>query len=216
MDKTNRRTFIKNGLLGGTLSLITNSVHANSKDSKKATPSETEGPFYPLLAQKDRDFDLTKIEGKQGSALGKRIIVQGQIQDTQGKPVEDATIDVWHANAAGRYRHPHDTNPAPLDPNFQGWAIVQSGKDGRYRFITVYPGPYPATKTWIRPPHIHFKISKKGYIEITTQMYFPEHELNNSDRLLQRKNAHERQLMISNKVQDNPEIYEFNIVLETG
>ena len=167
-----------------------------------------------MIAQKDKDFDLTKIEGKQGVAKGKIIIVRGQVLDTDGKPVEDATVDLWQANAAGRYNHPHDTNKAPLDPDFQGWAIVQSGKDGVFRFKTIYPGAYPATDAWTRPPHIHFKISKKGYIEITTQMYFPGEELNDSDLLLNRKSEEERKLMIASSVKDKPEAYEYNIVLQ--
>ena len=207
MEKTNRRTFIKSSIVG--LGLFASSAHA-----KQPTPGEIEGPFYPVLAQKDQDFDLTTIKGKPDRAEGTTIIIQGQVQDTQGMPVENATIELWQANAAGRYRHPHETNTAPLDPNFQGWAIVPSGKDGKFRFITIYPGSYPASGTWIRPPHIHFKVSRRGYIEITTQMYFPRHKLNNSDRLLQRKSKEERELMIAHKVQDNPEIYEYNIVLQ--
>ena len=209
MDTTNRRTFIKSGVVGGALGLFASFAYASSP-----TPKETEGPFYPVMAQKDKDFDLTRIEGKEGVAKGKTIIIQGQVLDTDDKSVEDATVDLWQANGAGRYRHPHDSNKAPLDPNFQGWAIVPSGKDGAFRFKTVYPGSYPASDTWTRPPHIHFKISKKGYIEIITQMYFPGHELNDSDLLLKRKSKEERKLMIASKVQDKPETYEYNIVLQ--
>ncbi len=209
MEEKKRRTFIKKGLLGGTLGLISASAFAN-----RPTPEEAEGPFYPVFAQKDRDFDLTRIEGRQGIAQGRVIMIQGKILDTENSPVENATIDLWQANAAGRYRHPHDSNSAPLDPNFQGWAIVQSGKEGLFRFKTVYPGAYPASASWTRPPHIHFKISKKGYIGIITQMYFPGQSLNDSDLLLQRKSRQERELMISVKVEDNPETYEYNIVLE--
>ncbi len=207
--KTNRRTFIKRGLIGGALSLL-----ANSTIARTPTPRETEGPFYPVTPQKDKGFDLTRIEGQQGQAKGNIIIIQGSVVDTDGKALEDATIDLWQANAAGRYNHPHDTNTAPLDSNFQGWAIVLSGKEGAFRFKTIYPGAYPASRTWIRPPHIHFKISKKGYREIVTQMYFPNHELNNSDYLLNRKSHKERSLMIASKVSHNPDIYEYNIVLK--
>ena len=209
MNKTNRRNFIKNGVVGGALGMFARSVHAYSP-----TPEEIEGPFYPLFAQKDTDFDLTRIEGKQAVAKGKIIIIQGRVLDTDGKPVEDATVELWQANAAGRYRHPYDSNKAPLDPNFQGWAIVPSGKDGKFHFQTVYPGSYPASNTWERPPHIHYKVSKKGYIELITQMYFPEHKLNELDLLLKRKTKDERKLMIASKVQDNPETYEYNIVLQ--
>ena len=209
MDKTNRRTFIKSGVVGGAIGLFTSSVYAG-----RPTPRETAGPFYPVIAQKDKDFDLTRIEGKSGTAKGKIIIIRGQVLDTDSKPVEDATVDLWQANAAGRYSHPHDTNTAPLDPDFQGWAIVASGKDGTFRFKTIYPGAYPATDSWTRPPHIHFKISKNGYIEITTQMYFPGEELNDSDLLLKDKSNEDRKLMIASSVKDQPETYEYNIVLQ--
>jgi protocatechuate 3,4-dioxygenase beta subunit len=209
MDKMNRRNFIMTGIVGVALGLFASSAYAGSP-----TPEEIKGPFYPVWAQKDKDFDLTRIEGNQGVAKGKIIIILGQVLDTDGKPVEDATVDLWQPNAAGRYRHPHDSNTAPLDPNFQGWAIVQSGKDGKFRFKTVYPGSYPASDTWKRPPHIHYKVSKKGYIELITQMYFPVHELNSPDLLLKRKSKNERILMIASKVQDNPATFEYNIVLK--
>jgi protocatechuate 3,4-dioxygenase beta subunit len=205
----NRRNFIKSGFVGGAFSLFASSVYAASP-----TPEEIEGPFYPVLAQKDKDFDLTRIEGTQGVAKGKIIIMHGKILDTNGKPVEDAMIDLWQANAAGRYRHPRDPNKAPLDPNFQGWAIVPSGKGGKFRFKTIYPGSYPASPTWKRPPHIHYKVIKGGYVELITQMYFPGHELNGPDLLLRRKSKDERKLMIASRVQGNPETYEYNIVLK--
>jgi len=208
MGKMNRRNFIKSGV-GGALSLFASSVYAGSP-----TPEEIEGPFYPALAQKDKDFDLTRIEGKKGVAKGRIIIIHGKVLDTYGVPVEDAIVDLWQANAVGRYRHPRDSNKAPLDPNFQGWAIVPSGKDGKFRFKTVYPGSYPASYRWKRPPHIHYKVIKEGYIELITQMYFPGHELNGPDLLLKRKSKDERKLMIASRIRGNPETYEYNIVLK--
>ena len=205
----NRRTFIKTTVVGGLLGLFSRSAYTASP-----TPREIEGPFYPLLAKKDKDFDLTRIEGKGGVARGTIIDIQGQVLDTDDNPLEDATVDLWQANAAGRYTHPHDSNKAPLDPNFQGWAIVSSGRNGRFCFKTVLPGSYPASDTWTRPPHIHFKVSKKGYVELITQMYFPGHELNDSDLLLKRKSKEERERMIASKVKDSPESYEYDIVLQ--
>lgn len=204
----NRRNLIRSGIIGGVLGLFARSVYAGPP-----TPEEIKGPFYPVYAQKDKDFDLTKVEGQSGVAKGKVIIIQGQVLDTDGKPIEDATVDIWQANAGGRYRHPHDSNKAPLDPNFQGWAIVLSGKDGRFRFKTIIPGSYPASATWQRPPHIHFKVSRKAYIELITQMYFPGHQLNNRDLLLSRKNHNERALIIAARLQSKPETYEYNLVL---
>ncbi|MFN7341721.1 MAG: protocatechuate 3,4-dioxygenase, partial [bacterium] len=134
-----RRQFFKGGVVTGALAGIT----GVSAEELVKTPKQIEGPFYPKVAQKDKDFDLTKIEGQEGTAAGKVVIISGAILNTDGTPVEDATVDLWQANAAGRYNHPSDKNEAPLDPNFQGWAIVPSGKNGEFKFKTVVPGSYP-------------------------------------------------------------------------
>lgn len=151
----NRRNFIKAGTMGA-LGVTSQMVHSKSLP----TPTESERPFYPVIAQKDKDFDLTKITGNELESLGKHIFIRGGVFDTAGNPVESATVDLWQAKAAGRYSHPHNTNPVPLDDNFQGWAIVPSGKDGGFRFKAVLPGPYPVGAGWSRPPHIHFKVTK--------------------------------------------------------
>jgi protocatechuate 3,4-dioxygenase, beta subunit len=208
----NRRAFLKTGIAGG-LSAASASV-LGAATSLPPTPAEIEGPFYPIQAQKDKDFDLTQIQGKDGVASGKHIYIAGLVVDTESNPVEDATVDLWQANAAGRYRHPHDKNPAPIDQNFQGWAMVPSGAKGEFRFKTVYPGAYPVGDGWIRPPHIHFKVSKRGYVELVTQMYFPGHELNKADRLLQAKGMEEQAAMIATAISDAPETYQFRIVIQ--
>ena len=187
---------------------------AASAAQLKATPRQTEGPFYPIQAQKDKDFDLTKVEGKEGVAKGEQIHIVGTVVDTEGNPVEDATVDLWQANAAGRYAHPHDKNPAPLDENFQGWAIVPSGKEGGFKFKTIKPGAYPASKKWMRPPHIHFKVSKRGYVELTTQMYFPGEKLNETDGILQRHPKEEQELVIAKQDEDQADTLHFRIVLQ--
>lgn len=208
MPKIDRRYFLR-GSLAGAASLLAEPVLALSP-----TPSEVKGPFYPIWVQKDKNFDLTHMQGQTGKALGQVITIQGQVLDQLGNPIEDALVDLWQANAAGRYRHPRDSNPAPLDPNFQGWAIVPSGKQGQFLFKTIYPGAYPASRNWTRPPHIHFKVSKKGYREIVTQMYFPNHPLNDSDLLLQDKTQAEQKLMIATLMDEKPEKYQYSIVLE--
>lgn len=211
-DKT-RRFFLKLGFAGAASAVFGQSVRGKSAPTLNPTPSEIEGPFYPSMAQKDKDFDLTTIEGEQGRAKGKIIIIEGRVTDTSENPLEDATVDLWQANSAGRYRHPNDSNEAPLDPSFQGWAIVPSGEDGKFRFQTIYPGTYPAAEGWTRPPHIHFKVSKLGYVELITQMYFPDHRLNEKDLLLQSKSTEEKSLMIASLISKNPETYRYNISL---
>lgn len=215
MKNKSRRNLIKIGMFSG----IAGTLGASSSLGKALgiipTPTEVEGPFYPVLDQQDKDADLTKIEGRQAAADGVHIIIKGQITDVSGNPVENAIIDLWQANARGRYRHPRDPNPQPLDPNFQGWAIIHSEKDGKFRFKTVKPGAYPASKTWIRPPHIHFKISSRGYDPLITQMYFPEEKLNETDLLLLNKKTSDRPLMIAKPIGQEGKIaiYQYNIVL---
>ena len=208
MNSFNRRRFIKASVFGSLAALF-------SRDSlaKSLTPSEVEGPFYPVTPQKDKDFDLTVIDGINHPAKGQIVFIQGTVVDQNSNPIEDATVDIWQANAAGRYRHPHDANPAPLDPGFQGWAIVQSGKNGAFNFKTIVPGAYPVNKKWTRPPHIHFKVSKRGYTDLTTQMYFPGNEYNESDLLLKAKSKTEQALMMATIISDKPFTLEYVITL---
>ena len=193
-----RRSAIVTGILGGAGMIALPQLSS----AIGPTPPETEGPFYPVRPQKDKDFDLTQVEGKAGKAEGDIIEVRGRILDVDGEPISDATVDLWQANAAGKYDHPRDPNPAKIDPNFQGWAIVPSGEDGGFKFKTIKPGAYPATRDWDRPPHIHFKISKAGFQPLTTQMYFPGDPLNEKDLLIKRKSAENQKLMMSEEVEE--------------
>lgn len=179
----------------------------------KPTPAETEGPFYPVTPQRDKDFDLTKVAGRNSIAQGEVIWVSVHVLDTSGAVIPDAHVELWQANAAGRYRHPRETNTAPLDPNFQGWAITSSGDSGQLKFKTIKPGAYPAADGWSRPPHIHFKASKPGYRALTTQMYFPNEPLNELDLLIRRKSKAELVQMTA-QLTDTSSEYVYTIVLE--
>lgn len=216
MKNSLRRALLKLGLiisLGGAYFVTMN--RAVAKKLFAATPEEIEGPFYPVSHLSDQDYDLTHIDGKAGMAQGKHILVTGAVIDKQGRPIEQARVEIWQTNAAGRYRHPYDSNPAPIDPNFQGYAVVSTDMDGAFLFKTVIPGAYPASKHWVRPPHIHFKVSHKGYSQLITQMYFPGNPLNASDLLLNGKSSRERKLMIAQKKASSGdlEVYEYFIVL---
>ncbi len=214
MKKSSRRKFLQTSLISGAFGGFAAFARAGSLPPLTQTPPEVPGPFYPVLPQKDKDFDLTRIEGQSSVAKGQVIWIEAEVLDLTGKPIEGVSVELWQANAAGRYRHPHDTNPAPLDPHFQGWAIVASGKEGQIRFKTIMPGAYPASKTWTRPPHIHFKISKRSYMELITQMYFPGHRLNETDHLLKRKRVEEQKLMMASRVKEDPETYCYRIVMQ--
>lgn len=145
----------------------------------KVTPMQQLGPFYPADRPLDHDADLTVIKGKKGRANGDLLYVMGRVFDPQGHPVRDAKVEVWQANAVGRYRHPGDDSPAPLDPNFEGYAMLKTDSEGRYQFKTIKPGSYMAGQN-PRTPHIHFDVTGK-YTRITTQMYFPGEPLNEKD-----------------------------------
>ena len=140
------------------------------------------GPFYPAHPLTDRDFDLTRISGHGGRARGEVIEIVGQVLRIDGTPVRNAAIEVWQANSAGKYRHPDDRNPAPLDPDFQGYARLSTGANGGFRLVTVKPGAYPAP-IGLRAPHVHFDIRSEEF-RLVTQMYFPGEALNLKDPLL--------------------------------
>ena len=153
-------------------------------EALRRTPGEILGPFYPMMKPLDQDADLTMVDGKTGRAQGQIVHLSGRVLNLKGEPVPGARIEIWQANAWGRYDHPSDTNPSPLDPNFQGYAVQLTDADGRYRFKTIKPGAYPARADWMRPPHIHFDVTGKAN-RLVTQMYFPGEPLNEKDLLLQ-------------------------------
>ena len=95
----------------------------------------------------------------------------GRVLNLKGEPVRNAKVEIWQANAHGRYTHPGDTNPAPLDPNFEGSAILTADYDGQYRFKTIKPAAYPVSPNMIRPAHIHFRIRVPGYETVVTQLF---------------------------------------------
>ncbi|MFQ5674852.1 MAG: hypothetical protein ACE5G1_03060 [bacterium] len=183
--KINRRELIKLGF-GAAAGLVGGKLLANErKDSNcQLTPKETAGPFYPTKDQLDKDVDLTIVQGAGGRAEGDIIYVSGQVLDQDCQPVDGALVEIWQANKWGRYHHEADPNPARFDPNFQGWGQVITDENGDYSFKTIFPGAYPVSSEWTRTPHIHFKVSRRGYHELTTQMYFEGQDLNKTDRLI--------------------------------
>ena len=186
-----------------------------------AAPSPVSRPFvastHILLAN---DADLT-AHGTS-APLGEKIVVTGRIVDEDGRPVRNSLVEVWQCNAAGRYRHKKDQHDAPLDPNFNGWGKMLTDDDGRYRFVTIKPGPYPwrnHDKAW-RPAHIHFSLFGNVYAQrLVTQMYFPSDPLFDHDPIFQSiPDAAARLRLISrfsleHTVSDRMLGYEFDIVL---
>jgi protocatechuate 3,4-dioxygenase beta subunit len=151
-------------------------------DSSMGIPTQEQvsGPFYPVQKPRDQDTDLTVIHGKKGKAQGQVIYITGRVLNLEGKPIAGAQVEIWQANSFGRYTHPSDTNPAPLDPNFEGYCIQKTDKDGRYQCKTIKPGPYPVPSGRIRPPHIHFIVTSTTN-RLITQLYFDGDPLNEKD-----------------------------------
>ncbi len=138
------------------------------------TFSEITGPSFPKESAAPGTFDLTRQH--KGKPLGERITVSGRVADEDGQPIRRTLIEIWQANAAGRYLHRIDQHEAPLDPNFKGEGRTFTDDDGRYRFVTVRPGAYPWKNhynAW-RPQHIHFSLFGPAFAtRLITQMYFP-------------------------------------------
>ena len=166
------------------------------------------------------DMDLT-AQG-QGEPLGEKIVVTGRVYDEDGKPVRNSLLEVWQCNSAGRYWYKRDQHNAPLDPNFYGFGKMLTDDEGRYRFVTIKPGPYPwgnHEKAW-RPAHIHFSLFGNVYAQrLVTQMYFPNDPLFAYDPIFQSvPDAAARQRLVSrfsleHTVGDQMLGYEFDIVL---
>jgi protocatechuate 3,4-dioxygenase beta subunit len=150
-----------------------------------AGPSETSGPLYGRDIITLEDCNLTC--NKNGEAQGERIVVAGRVLDEDGRPIPDTLVEIWQANAAGRYVHAADTHPAPLDPNFFGAGRAVTDAEGRYRFVTIKPGAYPwrnHANAW-RPAHIHFSLFGTSFLSrLVTQMYFPGDPLHELDPIL--------------------------------
>jgi protocatechuate 3,4-dioxygenase, beta subunit len=130
----------------------------------------------PELITVDERVAPEEADLTAGGPIGERIIVAGRVVDTDGRPLPDTLVELWQANAAGRYRHKADRHPAPLDPNFTGEGRAVTGRDGEFRFVTIKPGAYPwgnHHNAW-RPQHIHFSLLGRAFTQrLVTQMYFP-------------------------------------------
>jgi protocatechuate 3,4-dioxygenase beta subunit len=137
-------------------------------------PAELSVPPFTRSILPTNDADLTRQSS--GEPIGERIVVSGRVIDEDGKPVRNSLVEVWQCNAAGRYFHAKDQHDAPLDPHFPGLGKMLTDDEGRYRFVTIKPAPYPWKNhfnAW-RPAHIHFSLFGNAYAQrLITQMYFP-------------------------------------------
>jgi protocatechuate 3,4-dioxygenase, beta subunit len=179
------------------------------------------GPVFGAGDVTELDADLTRQHS--GEPLGERITVSGKVTDRRGRPVRNQLVEVWQANAAGRYVHRREQHPAPLDPNFTGAGRALTDDNGEYLFTTVKPGPYPwgnHVNAW-RPAHIHFSLFGTAFTQrLITQMYFPGDPLFAFDPIFQSVTdpaAQQRLIAVYEHELSVPEFsmgYRFDIVLD--
>lgn len=184
------------------------------------TLSELTGPVYGHGDIAETDNDLTRQCAEEPQ--GERIIVSGRVLDEGGRPIPDTLVEIWQANAAGRYRHFNDNHPAPIDPNFIGAGRTLTDGEGNYSFVSVKPGPYPWRNhynAW-RPAHIHFSLFGTSFLSrLVTQMYFPGDPLFRYDPIFQsipEERARERLISTFDMESSKPEwalAFRFDIVL---
>ncbi|GAA5126592.1 protocatechuate 3,4-dioxygenase subunit beta [Haloechinothrix salitolerans] len=181
--------------------------------------TEVTGPLLGPGRIGPLDHDLTRQHA--GEPIGQRIIVYGRVLDADGRPIPDSLVEIWQANAGGRYRHTGDRWPSPLDPNFDGVGRTLTDADGRYEFVTIKPGAYPwrnHDNAW-RPAHIHFSLFGRSFTQrLVTQMYFPDDPLFGQDPIFNSVPERARSRLIARFDLDRtqPEwalAFEFDIVL---
>lgn len=167
-----------------TAGALATAAGASSVAAQSITAGSPLGPFFPTGYRGETDADLTRIGAGAERAQGQVIEVMGRVLDRHGNPIVGSRLDIWQANAFGRYDHPEDPAVMPLDPNFQGYASIHTGRDGSWKLTTIKPAAYDSP-VGNRPPHIHMDASGMSSRQIL-QMYFPEDEAaNRQDPLYQ-------------------------------
>ena len=162
-------------------------LRAQPAPARRPTPSQTEGPFYPVSLPRDADFDLLR-NGALAYGRGQPAWLEGSVSDLQGRPVAGAQVEIWQCDETGHYHHPGDGGRA--DPAFQGFGRVSVGAGGNYRFRTIRPAPYSG-----RTPHIHVKVRLERHELLTTQLYVAGEPRNERDFLWRRLDAEQRRAL---------------------
>lgn len=187
-----RRSF----LIGGGL-LAAGGIGPAIAQVLRRTPGQILGPYYPVIKPSEVDADLSRLAGRQRRGAGQIIRVSGRVLTQAGRPVPNAQIEVWQADAQGRYAHPSDRTADAADPDFQGFADFRTDADGHYGFVSIKPGPYADDGAGgMRAPHIYLQVTGRVN-RLATQLYFSGEPLNDTDRVLAFANEGRDRLMLS-------------------
>jgi protocatechuate 3,4-dioxygenase beta subunit len=213
-----RRHFLELALVTGVTTMVCSS-ESSAHTEMPTTPSTILGPYYPVIRPVERDTDLTKLRGRRDRAKGQVIHVAGRVLNQLGEPLREAQVELWQANSVGRYNHPSDPNPAPVDPNFQGYGVQVTDREGRFRFTTIKPGPYPF-EFGTRAPHLHFQVTGRAERRVT-QLFFAGESLNDQDFVLQGVPRRKEQLiaeLLSPPSDEDPSsrLIQWDIILRRG
>jgi protocatechuate 3,4-dioxygenase, alpha subunit len=178
--------------------------------SLQATTSQTVGPFFKI------GFDWLNRDNLVGEGVsGERVTIQGRIFDGDGVPVPDAILEIWQANAHGKYDHPEDTQNKPLEPGFKGYGRVPVTAQGVFRLATIKPGPVPGPNGKEQAPHLVISVFMRGVLRrLVTRIYFPDEPRNAADFILNLVEPSRRSTLIAKKTAGAPGTLEWNVVLQ--
>jgi protocatechuate 3,4-dioxygenase beta subunit len=205
-----RRQFAQAALASAGL-FVVGPARAQGQPPLGTTAESPLGPFYPLHPLAETDADLTRLRGHAGRARGTVIELTGRVLDVRGHPIAGARMELWQANAAGRYMHELDPAVAPLDRDFQGFARLATGADGSYRIVTIKPGGYDSP-IGHRPPHLHFDLRGRTHRTVA-QMYFPEEAAGNARDSLYQALGSDAASSVAARTAADPNKYRWDIVL---
>jgi len=175
------------------------------------TPSQTIGPFFKPSLVRSADHTLARNESR-----GERIVIVGRVLDGDGSPVDDAMVEIWQANANGRYDHPDDLQEKLIDPHFHGFGRAATDQHGRFRFDTIKPGPASGHGNALQAPHINASIFARGLLKrLVTRIYFPNESLNATDAILNAVPSARRSTLIARAESISPApTFRLDIVLQ--